>query len=295
MQRQIARRNLGRRGRAGLVAGVDGVLRAAEAALGWRDMRAGQARYNAEIQALQKSGDMSWYSGTKRKETWAPREHMSRTGGAYRRAQLSKVTVCAPKCAKKELKFIDFQQAGNIDSTGEIIEQLCIIPQGITESARVGRMAFIHSIAVSILLRVQASKLGSDGVWIRLALVQDRQANGAAAAYSAIYNSYVGPSDFPNLSNAKRFKILKTWNRQLNPTAGASGAGLFTNMRIDEVIQLAKKGNGLPIEYAADPAAPPDPGALSQIESNNIFLVGVAYSEDDEVQFFQNIRVRFTD
>lgn len=213
-----------------------------------------------------------------------------RNGGKFNRGNLSKVTVCAPLCAKKELKFIDFTASDVIPTTGEVIGQITVIPQGTTESKRVGRMAFIHSIAIEGVLKISVADAQSNPVPVRLALIRDRQCNGAAAGFDDVYNGS-GVYGYPNLSNAKRFVIVKEWNRTLQPSAGVSGAGMFHSVRITDNLQVATKGNGVPIEFNNLT----DDGALNTIESNNYFLVAIADTANDLVSYFLNIRVRFTD
>jgi len=82
-----------------------------------------------------------------------------------------------------ELKYFDNAISFNFDSTGEVpaTGQLCTIPQGVAQTERVGRKITIKKIVakLTITLATPTDAIGSD--ILRLALVQDTQANGAAA------------------------------------------------------------------------------------------------------------------
>lgn len=259
---------------------------------GYRDdtgLRRAIMRNNKRPRYSSSEGSSSSYSSSGRSSG-------RRTGGNFRGSQLSKVSVCAPRCVKKELKFIDFNlTAGTVDQTGEVLLQLMTIPQDVTESTRVGRMAYIHSIAIKAFLFQSLGANASAGArFIKLALIQDRQTNGAAASWDDIYDDlYEGGNTlvFPNLSNAKRFRIVKEWHRVIQNTSASTTGTNYGGVVIEEVLQLASKGNGIPIQYNADFAT----GQLSTIESNNFFIVGVAGNGDDLVQLRMNVRVRFTD
>lgn len=234
------------------------------------------------------AGAAAWWAGDQ------IASKMMRSGGGYKRKQLSKVTVCAPKCVKKELKFIDKDDYATMVSGSTIPIQLCVIPQGITESSRIGRMAFIHSIAISATFTVIAPSTLDEALYVRLVLIQDKQANGAAPAYADVFSGSKYQLNFPNLSNAKRFKIWKTWDRVMQPTAGVTGSNMMTGHRFEDVVQIAKKGNGIPIEYTQ--VAAPDPGALTQVESNNFYLMAISSINGSGLTYLDvNTRVRFTD
>lgn len=187
-----------------------------------------------------------------------------------------------------ELKFFDTAISFNVDSTGEVpaTGQLALIPQGVTESTRVGRKCVITSIQGKLDLLFSPGAIGlanSTGV---ILVVLDKQANGAAAAATDLFVSSANiQNGFHNLSNSQRFVILKKIDYEMNPGAGVSTA--FNNVR--KHVEFYKKCK-IPMEYSSTT------GAITEIRSNNIFLVaGCDANSDDLTSVVGNVRLRFSD
>lgn len=88
-----------------------------------------------------------------------------------------------------------------------------------------------------------------------------------------------------NLANSSRFKIIKKWEIRQQATAGVSGAYSNTS----RTINFYKKCN-IPVEFSSTT------GALTELKSNNLFLVaGSGGAEDDAATFAGSCRLRFTD
>jgi len=185
-----------------------------------------------------------------------------------------------------ELKFFDTALSFTVDSTGEVpaTGQLALIPQGVTESTRVGRKATVKSI------QIRASALYDPSVGVtavglvNIYVVQDTQCNGAAAAITDVLTGNNMATAMINLANSGRFRILKKIQHAFIPKAGATTA---FNTDIFQ-IEFYRKVD-IPIEYSSTT------GAITEIRSNNIFLLAGATSTDDTVTITGNCRLRFSD
>lgn len=187
-----------------------------------------------------------------------------------------------------ETKFFDTALAFTYDATGEVpaTGQLNLIPQGVTESTRIGRKCVIKSIQ---LRGVQYFSPGASAVAATvtyLYLVQDTQCNGAAAAITDVITSNDMANGMINMANSSRFKILKRWVIPFNSAAGVSAA--FNN--IIKPLEFYKKCN-IPLEFSSTT------GAITEIRSNNIFLLAGTGggSSDDVVTMDGTCRVKFSD
>lgn len=185
-----------------------------------------------------------------------------------------------------ELKFFDTAISFNIDQTGEVpaTGQLNLIPQGVTESTRVGRKCTVKSIMGRLDIAYSPAAAAIAATSAAIYLVLDKQANGAAASASDVFTSTALTQALHNLANSQRFVVLKKWVFALNSTAGATTA---YNSFVKH-IEFYKKCN-IPLEFSSTT------GAITELRSNNLFLLAGAYNTDDLVGVSGNIRVRFSD
>lgn len=185
-----------------------------------------------------------------------------------------------------EKKFFDTALSFSVDATGEVpvTGQLTLIPQGDTESTRDGRKAVIESIQIrgSMLFTPGASATAATAT--NLWLVLDTQCNGAAAAWDDVFSgtAVTGASTLLNLNNSGRFRILKHWSHTWNPAAGATAA---YNQSV-KTLEYFKRCS-IPVDWSSTT------GAITEIRSNNIFLLAGATNTDDQVAFTGNARLRF--
>jgi len=191
-----------------------------------------------------------------------------------------------PGLGGRELKFFDTAHSFLFDQTNEVpaTGQLVLIPQGVTESTRIGRKATIRSINIkgTINLNPSTQTLASGNAFLWLVL--DKQCNGAAAAVTDVFTGSAAGTALRNLANSSRFTILKKWVRQMSPQAGVSGA---YNTQAKH-FNWYKKCN-IPIEYSSTT------GALTEIRSNNLFLIAGCDTVDDLITMTGVTRVRFSD
>lgn len=139
--------------------------------------------------------------------------------------------------------------------------QLTLIPQGAGDEERLGRKTIIHSIQIRGTATLAAGASEGRGVSY-VYVVQDRQCNGSAAGVTDVLTSNTLNLGMINLSNSNRFRILRRLTFVWNATAGTTG--VLTD-QIKE-IEFWKKLN-IPVEFAGAT------GALTEIKSNNIFLI----------------------
>lgn len=187
----------------------------------------------------------------------------------------------------QELKFFDTAISFTADATGEVpaTGQLTLIPQGDGESSRDGRMAYIKSVLCRLIVSYAPGAAATAATNVFLFLVQDMQANGAAAAVTDVMTSTNLAQALHNLSNAGRFRVIKKWRINLTAQAGATTAYNNTIKSIDWYKQL-----DIPVSYSGAS------GAITEIKSNNLFLMcGTDGASDDLVTVGGNFRLRFYD
>lgn len=184
-----------------------------------------------------------------------------------------------------EVKFFDTALNFGFDATGEVpaTGQLTLIPQGDTESTRDGRMAVIKSIQIRAVVQGTPAAAATFASNCYLYLVLDTQCNGAAAAVTDVFTSNVLATAMLNLNNSGRFRILKRWLIKNEAQAGVSGAYNNTTKQIE----YYKKCN-IKVDWSSTT------GALTEIRSNNLFLVaGSDTATDDAVACTGTCRLRF--
>jgi len=183
-----------------------------------------------------------------------------------------------------ELKYFDTELAFSFDNTLEVpaTGQLCLIPQGDTESTRDGRLAVIKSIQISAFATCSPAASANMANYACLWLVLDTQANGAAAAATDVMTSTTTALAMINLNNSMRFKILKKWRIPFNGTAGATTA-YCSQVRTIDYFQRCN----IPIDWSSTT------GAITEIRSNNIFLLAGSAAQDDLVSLTGICRLRF--
>lgn len=202
---------------------------------------------------------------------------MVRTGGNYGRY--------AGRNA--EMKFFDTALSFNIDATGEVpaTGQLNLIPQGVTESTRVGRKCVLKSIQMRGIVLFQPGAAATAASTAYIYVVLDKQANGAAAAVTDVFTSANLASAMHNLSNSQRFVVLKKMKFTMAPMAGATTA--YNNST--KTFDMFKKCN-IPLEFSSTT------GAITELRSNNVFLLaGTDQLSDDLISVAGTCRVRFSD
>jgi len=193
----------------------------------------------------------------------------------------------------RELKFFDTGISFNADATAEIpaTGQLALIPQDDTQSGRDGNKAVIKSITMHGIANLVPGAAASATDVLYFYLIQDTQANGAAAtvadANSGIFTGANLSTANHTIANSYRFRVLKKWVITFN-----TGAGVATAFNQYVRTWSFNKKCNIPIFYDASATT----GALTTIRSNNLFLVaGTAGNTDDVIAVQGTCRLRFSD
>lgn len=192
-----------------------------------------------------------------------------------------------------EIKFFDtgitFQPNATDASMVYSANNLLGIAQGTTQSTRIGRKIVITEIDFKAVL---------DGVavnpynYFMFSIVLDMQANGANPAFLDIYDAggagilptNLGSSNvMRNMANTQRFKVLKQWRGVMNASASNGAVGLE---RVKS-IKWFKKCR-IPVEYSSTT------GALTEIKSNNLVLVGCAWPQNECI-ITGRMRIKYSD
>lgn len=188
-----------------------------------------------------------------------------------------------------EQKFFDTAISFTVDATGEVpvTGQLNLVPQGNTDSTRVGRSITITSINFGGSMTWQPAATTTSGGQIHVWIVLDTQCNKAAATATDVFTSTNFQYPLRNLANEKRFKILRKFTEVFNPEAGIQTAFGY----VVKPFSYYKKCN-IPITFDSSAST----GAIGTITENNLFLLaGTDGLQDDTVTVGGNCRIRFTD
>ncbi len=189
-----------------------------------------------------------------------------------------------------EKKFFDTVRAVHQPAVAGTISNLSLnlIPQGVTESERVGRKCTISKIMLrGNITTIAATAANATSNICRVIVYEDTQANGATAAVTDILESATEQS-FNNLSNSMRFRILMD-KRNPGYCPSGSGRGTTDTLAFGENVQdfFWSKSCAIPIEFSATT------GAITEIRSNNIGVLTIVSSAITDISYVA--RVRFSD
>ncbi len=226
-----------------------------------------------------------WGTGMRRIPTFrgrraAPfRSGYDRTGGFYGRYS----------GRGGELKFFDTTRADTaMGSSGAIANlSLNLIPQGVTESERVGRKCRIRSLVMrGEMVQPTTTDVAAAGAKGRVIIYVDKQCNGATAAVLDILDTATVNS-FRNLANSGRFQILmdKTYNMSVRASAGNGTANDTAEWLVPW--SFFKSTCDIPIEFDNTT------GAITEVKTNNIGVLTIA--NEGATLFGYIARVRFSD
>ncbi len=192
-----------------------------------------------------------------------------------------------------ELKFLDTTRDFAAFTAAGIIydESLNIIPQGNTESERVGRKVVIRHLSFKgILQSGTATTATSTDQMLRIIVYCDKQTNGATATVTGILET-ADPLSHYNLANQNRFKILYDQLMGVPVNAMAqTAAGTFTTVSTDRKWEVSMRLN-IPIEFDNSATT----GVITSIRSNNIGILGVGFSDSGPSLLRYIARIRYSD
>lgn len=198
---------------------------------------------------------------------------VTRTAGAYRRAQPN----------SGELKWVDTTfNIGSAGTTGAVLASNLVIAQGTGENQRIGQKVNLKDFFITFALsNDDATTNGITSGNFRIAIVLDRQANGALPAWTDVFQDG-DVSTYRNLDNVDRFKILK--DRTFNIPIKCTNAGHTDTS--GHYKKFFFKCN-LPLHYSSTT------GAITELRSNNIVVMYIC--DVSTCNFQGRCRIKFSD
>ncbi len=189
----------------------------------------------------------------------------------------------------RELKFhdIDVNQTAADLSGGVILNtsSINLIAQGTSESERIGRKCTVRNINWrGTLTLIGASTIGTNAI-VRLILVLDKQCNGAAPTVLGVLES-ANYQSFNNLSNKGRFQTLSDQQYVLNPQASAGNGTANDSAPVNLQFACYKKV-GIDLEFDSTT------GAITEIRSNNLFILAISAASTANFTLDSKVRLRF--
>lgn len=200
---------------------------------------------------------------------------VTRIGGAYKRA--------LPRSGEK--KYLDTAIASSTNiQAGVIYPSLNLVPQGTTDSTRIGNKITITNINLHLYPNNDSygGPGGFSGGNIRYIVYLDKQCNGATATPSDILTN-PNIQSFRNMNNLDRFQILydKVTNIPIEAREATTDVTAF-------YVPISRKVN-IPIYFSSIF------GALTEIRSNNIGLLAITDTQTTNVGAIGLCRIKFTD
>lgn len=206
---------------------------------------------------------------------------VTRTGGYYGRYRSS-----ARPSGTGELKFFDSTDSITVPTSGDVNTSLNLIPQGVTESTRIGRKCTLKSIMLRGMVRLpNTSDPTKTADQVRVIVYQDKQANGATAAVTDILES-AHINSFRNLANSGRFRVLMEREVTVNCQAGAYDGTNDQFGQVEKDFKAMIKCN-VPLEFDSTT------GAITEIRSNNVGVLAVSQNGAALLSYYA--RVRYAD
>lgn len=186
-----------------------------------------------------------------------------------------------------ELKFHDVSAGSTAATLTGVFagRSLNLIPQGTSESERIGRKCLIKKINMrgSILL-ANATANNACQNRIRIIVYQDKQANGADITATTDLLETAAIDSYRNLANSMRFKVLYDKTMACNCTC-ADGTETFEYIKN---WSFNRRVN-IPLEFSSTT------GAISELRSNNIGVLFIQESTAPNAILKYQARLRFSD
>ncbi len=185
-----------------------------------------------------------------------------------------------------EAKFFDTALNDAAIATGGTVQTSpCLVPQGSTQSTRIGRVCDVTSLqwrATFTLAAIDDVVTPPDGDTVRFIWFVDHQANGAVAAVTDVLTT-ADFQAFTKPDNYDRFTILEDTNFSLDYPGGAAGPD-FPGVHYQET---RKYHVSMPLSFSGIA------GAITEITSANLGLLFI--SQNGIAGVTSNARIWFTD
>lgn len=227
----------------------------------------------------------------------------ARTGGLYGRYSGQIRALRRRRLGlKPELKWFD-----TVENTPQAMVQagsiwfpsLNLVSEGVGPQQMIGRKIVIKRITVRGYIQKASATGASIGAvestdYVRFALIQDKQANGAAPSVADVYQQ-ANSRGFLNLSNSHRFKVLKTWEMDLNATFNSywnsqTNVAAFQSTNIIRHFDWTKRCS-IPVEFLGNAGA----RVITDIKSNNLLVIGFCSGPNGTSAYTMMVRIRYED
>ncbi len=190
--------------------------------------------------------------------------------------------------AQLEVKFFDGTTGApaTVPTTGQIKSaSLNLIPAGVGESERLGRAIYIKDVQIrgATVLVATSTAINTDET-IRCIVYVDNQCNGATAAVTDILETAEWNS-FLNLSNSQRFRVLASFEIDINASA-AWGDTAPTSMERAKSFKIYRSVNER-VEFSTEF------DDISDVSSSNLGVLLIARQGQGSVTY--RWRIRFSD
>lgn len=212
--------------------------------------------------------------------------------GKSRAGKKMKPTASRVYQGRGELKFFDTSVGTAIATTGTVImPSLNLLSAGTGESQLIGRKCTLNSVYVRMQLNRPAvtnaslNSVNSDD-FVRIVLVQDRQANGTAPTIAQMFD-HTDPQAMNNLENSQRFRVLKEWHVNLSDVVNHDGANYFCGP-LSKIVDPFYTKIDMPLEFGTTPS-----GVITDVKSNNLALLGFSRTGLPVVSV--RARIRYSD
>jgi len=199
-----------------------------------------------------------------------------------------------------ELKFVDHELAlTTVTSAWQTLNPTTInclsaVATGNTESTRVGRIYYIHSIHLQgtvLLAAIESQAQPGNDILVRVAVVLDKQTNETEMTATDCFDA--GQSTdvlaFRNLQNSKRFSVLYDKRIMMKPHEMNEGsADLFAHGDTNAYWKFNRKFK-TPIKVICSGTT----AVVGSISNNAFHVCAVALQSGPTFQY--QVRTRFTD
>lgn len=192
---------------------------------------------------------------------------------------------------RPERKYFDTIRAANIPGTGGTIfsPSLNLIPQGATQTERVGLKCTVVSIHLRIVQFVTSAAVASaTGDAHRIILYLDTQTNGAPATPAQILTAPIDINAFNNLEFSPRFRILMDKTSPIHTTAGGLNAAVGSSSP-NYLIRKYNKKCRIPLRFSGAT------GAITELQSNNLGVLILSAAASANCLVAYTARIRYTD
>jgi hypothetical protein len=192
-----------------------------------------------------------------------------------------------------ELKYLDTVIThATVSDTGSLTESLNNIPEGTSESQRIGRKVIVKGVYLkgNAILKQQTAGMSSHSSRLRIIMYLDKQCNGGAATVDNLLKNPTGGqlmNAFRNLENSQRFRMLCDYTVSLDTGSNFWSGATWSNSEVNKTVKCNKGKLSLPLEFSGTT------GATGEIRSNNIGLLLIP--DHGEIEFQGTVRVRYSD